>query len=310
VQQANRLRSIVTPQAVAQLTPRLLAAPSDPLDTLMAWHLISLNVTAVDHTAANGTDAYHEQYGPHRTSRALAIVHTAIFEVANAFAPSGSKYKSYVNQVKGSNVIAAPPADASEAAAIIEAAYGTLTSLYPGQVTNPQSVHDSAIAALGSSASTSAGQAYGVSASKAVNDLRTNDNSDLPEPRWDNGPAQNGFVPTQPVGTAGQWAIDPVSNIATALGGNWPQVTPSTLSSPSQLRSKDVQFCLSERAFHAEDKAVVEVGWIVAAISVEHQCLGDRTQLQQAMPIFVGARQARGLQREDRADLTHRSPGL
>jgi hypothetical protein len=238
VQQANRLRSTVTPQAVAQLMPRLSAAPSDPLDTIMAWHLISLNVTAVDHTAANGTNAYHEQYGPHRTSRALAIVHTAMFEVANAFAPSGSKYKSYVNQVKGSNVIAAPPAGASEAAAIIEAAYGTLTSLYPGQLTNLKSVHDSAIAALGSSASTSAGQAFGVSVSQAVNDLRANDNSNLPEPRWDSGPAPSGFVPKQPTGTPGQWAIDPVSNIATALGGNWPQVTPWTLTSPSQFRSK------------------------------------------------------------------------
>src|SRR4029077_18921565 len=47
-----------------------------------------------------------------------------------------------------------------------------------------------------------------------------------------------------------------------------------------EARANDVQFCLRERAFHAEDKAVVEVGWIVAAISVEHQCLGDSAQFQ------------------------------
>src|ERR1700675_4501542 len=41
-----------------------------------------------------------------------------------------------------------------------------------------------------------------------------------------------------------------------------------------EARANDVQFCLRERAFHAEDKAVVEVGRIVAAISVEHQCFG------------------------------------
>ncbi|MGA8469363.1 MAG: hypothetical protein WB721_11020 [Pseudolabrys sp.] len=47
-----------------------------------------------------------------------------------------------------------------------------------------------------------------------------------------------------------------------------------------EARANDVQFCLSERALHAKDKAVVEVGRIVAAISVEHQCLGDSAQFQ------------------------------
>jgi hypothetical protein len=238
VHQANKLRSTVTPQAVAQLMPSLVTAPSDPLGTLMAWHLVSLNVTAVDHTAANGTNAYHEQYGPHRTSRALAIVHAAMFEVANAFAPSGSKYQSYVNQVDASNVIGAPPAGASEAAAIIEGAYQALVALYPGQQTNLQSIRDLAIAALGTSSSTTSGQAFGAAVATTVLLLRSNDNSNLPEPRWNNGSGPDGFNPKQPVGTPGQWTIDPVSNIGTALGGNWPQVTPWTLSSPSQLRGK------------------------------------------------------------------------
>ena len=73
-----------------------------------------------------------------------------------------------------------------------------------------------------------------------------------------------------------------------------------------EARANDVQFCLRERAFHAEDKAVVEVGRIVAAISVEHQGVGDGAQFQQAMPVLVRARQARRLQGEDRTDLPHR----
>jgi hypothetical protein len=32
-----------------------------------------------------------------------------------------------------------------------------------------------------------------------------------------------------------------------------------------EARANDVQFCLRERAFHAEDKAVVEVGRIVCS---------------------------------------------
>src|SRR5258708_40066670 len=73
-----------------------------------------------------------------------------------------------------------------------------------------------------------------------------------------------------------------------------------------EARANDVQFCLRECAFHAEDKAVVEVGRIVAAISVEHQSFGDSAQFQQSMPVLVRACQARRLQREDRTDLPHR----
>ena len=47
-----------------------------------------------------------------------------------------------------------------------------------------------------------------------------------------------------------------------------------------EARANDMQFCLRECAFHAEDKAVVEVGRIVSAISVEHQSFGDSAQFQ------------------------------
>src|SRR5215470_1707472 len=57
-----------------------------------------------------------------------------------------------------------------------------------------------------------------------------------------------------------------------------------------EARANDVQFCLRECAFHAEDKAVVEVGRIVAAIAVEHQRPGDSAQFQQSMPVLVRAR--------------------
>src|SRR5438128_947667 len=33
-----------------------------------------------------------------------------------------------------------------------------------------------------------------------------------------------------------------------------------------EARADDVQLCLSERALHAEHKAVVELGWIVTAV--------------------------------------------
>src|SRR5262245_8139042 len=59
-----------------------------------------------------------------------------------------------------------------------------------------------------------------------------------------------------------------------------------------EARANDVQLCLCKRTLHAEHKAVVELGGVVTAILVDHQCAGDGTQLQQAMPVLVGACQA------------------
>ena len=239
IEQANRLRAIVTVEAIKNLMPQLTIKPDDPLDQVLAWHLLAENVTAVDHTCAPlapVTFKCHEQYGPHRTSRALAIVNLAIFEAANAFAPPGSHFASYVNMKSGPTAIGSPPAQADEAAAIIEAAYGTLLYLYPGQMSTLQMQHDNAIGALtGNPANVTAGRTFGESVANAVVALRENDGSNLPEPTWNVNfvpahPAVNGVYPP------GQWQIDPVSNIAVALGGNWPQVTPFVLSTGSQYR--------------------------------------------------------------------------
>jgi len=44
-----------------------------------------------------------------------------------------------------------------------------------------------------------------------------------------------------------------------------------------EARANDVQFGLSERPLHAKDEAVVEIGWVVATIAIEHQGLGNGT---------------------------------
>src|ERR1700716_1864487 len=72
-----------------------------------------------------------------------------------------------------------------------------------------------------------------------------------------------------------------------------------------EARADDVQLCLSESTLHAEHEAVVEVGWIVTSILVDDERAGDGAQLEQAMPVLVRSRQARGFQGEDRSDLAH-----
>src|SRR6266849_4504116 len=72
-----------------------------------------------------------------------------------------------------------------------------------------------------------------------------------------------------------------------------------------EARADDVKLCLGERALHAEHKAVVELGRVVTAVLVDYQRAGDGAQLEQAVPVLVGARQARSFQGEDRPDLAH-----
>ena len=71
-----------------------------------------------------------------------------------------------------------------------------------------------------------------------------------------------------------------------------------------EARADDVQLCLGEGALHAEHKAA-EARPDVTAVLVDHERAGDGAQLEQAMPILVGARQPRGFQGEDRTDLAH-----
>src|SRR5262249_35093506 len=59
-----------------------------------------------------------------------------------------------------------------------------------------------------------------------------------------------------------------------------------------EARANDVQLGLSKRALHSEHEAVVELGWVVTPILVDYQRAGDGTELEQAMPVLVGAGQA------------------
>src|SRR5207244_13034398 len=94
-------------------------------DTVRRWNEILLAANALDHTPVGSDEnrVFGEQGGPHRTSRAFAIVHIAIFDAVNAIAGG---YKSYTGL---------PPAsrDISMHAAVAQAAPDPLVALYPSQ---------------------------------------------------------------------------------------------------------------------------------------------------------------------------------
>jgi hypothetical protein len=230
ISQINNLRNLMTADFVLALRPEIKIKANNPKDQVILWHTLSLNVTAVDHISA------FEQYGPHRAAYALSRVHLAMFEVANAYSTK-KKFKSWLNKVSP-NSVQAPPANSIEAAAIIEASYVSLLKLYPGMGAELKTQRDRALGELsGDKGNIESGRAYGEGIANALANARTGDNADIKEVSWGSG-----FSPLKPPGPdgkypAGQWQIDPVSEIGVALGANWYKVRPFALTSGDQFRS-------------------------------------------------------------------------
>src|SRR4051812_34115448 len=87
-------------------------------DVVLEWNSIAIEAVRVDH----GIGAPHLQAGPTGASRALAIIHAAIFDAVNAIDKTYTPY--LVNDVHASS-------GASIEAAAAQAGHDTLVSLYP-----------------------------------------------------------------------------------------------------------------------------------------------------------------------------------
>jgi len=75
---------------------------STPMGMMRHWNEVAINASGLDHTPVASGEArvFGEQLGPARSSRAMAIVHIAVFEAVNAIS---GRYSSYTG------VSAAPP---------------------------------------------------------------------------------------------------------------------------------------------------------------------------------------------------------
>src|SRR5438105_13022350 len=67
-------------------SPSANQTPKKALDSIHRWNSIAINASGLDHTpvALGETRVFGEQLGPGRASRAMAIVHIAIFDSVNA----------------------------------------------------------------------------------------------------------------------------------------------------------------------------------------------------------------------------------
>src|SRR5262245_4611274 len=81
-----------------QAAPHLEAAPNQGPQPVLAsvrvWNQIAIDASGLDHTppAPGENRAFREQLGPGRASRAMAIVHIAMFDTLNAVF---GEYESY-----------------------------------------------------------------------------------------------------------------------------------------------------------------------------------------------------------------------
>lgn len=207
------------------------------------WNEVAIDASGLDHTpvAAGEQRVFGEQLGPTRTSRAMAIVHIAIFEAVNAIAGG---YQSYIG-------IAPAPAGTSMQAAIAQAAHDTLVALFTSQTASFEAQLAADLARLAPGRPKEEGIALGHRAAATILADRAHDGAQHAEPL-----VGVDFVPGQ---EAGEWRPDPISQLATVLGAQWGEVRPFVLETAAQFRVPPPP-ALSSPAYAAAFAEVQQLG--------------------------------------------------
>lgn len=176
------------------------------MDALLYWNDVALEASAQDHT---GNPPRLEQGGPTRTSRALAIVHLAMYD---AFIGINGSYSPYQSGLMS------PPPGASAEAALGEAAYVTLRVLYPSQGCVFQQAREAFLAGLSGGQAVEDGRAYGQKVAEMLLALRMNDGS-------------ADCQAYQPKQDPGKHRVDPLNPTQSFLTPFWGEVMPFALPS-------------------------------------------------------------------------------
>lgn len=203
------------PAATSSATSTTLS----PTSTL-EWNEIAIEASGLDSTPPGATDTRlsNEQMGPGRASRAMAIVHIAMFE--SLIAIRGG-YESYLKFPRASSA-------AHHEAALARAAHDALIALFPSQKADLDAKYERAIARIPAGEARDMGVDVGRRAAEATLADRAEDGSNIPESRVG--------VDHTCSNDPGRWRPDPVSSNQLALGAHWGTVRPFTLTSAAQYR--------------------------------------------------------------------------
>ncbi len=199
-----------------QLAPLLNQTQLSTRLTISNCNVFSINCSGYDHAHAK------EQAGPGRSSRAIVMVHLAMFETLNAIEP---RYTSYLSTAP------IAPTCVELNIAICQAMCVTLKHLFPDQ-TNKINAHLSSVIGSYPNGTTKTNSLdFGKSVADVIIALRTNDGSQVPETSYADYIAEN-----PPGSTPGLWTKDPVSQFGVALGYKWGEMTPFAIASGSTYR--------------------------------------------------------------------------
>jgi hypothetical protein len=203
---------------------------------LLLWNHLALDASALDHTTSSGF--YGEQFGPTRTSRALAIIHLAMFEAVNAIKrnrPSYRNFQSTILKNVGVPIERIMPDTVSIDRAIVEAAYQSLSALYEEKKSTLFDVaYQTDLVGLGDiengdgqrPSSMILAERIGAEAARVVLENRFMDGSELPDLSSSDFDSDN----------LKTWHQDPVSQLLPALGGNWARVRPFLIAAADSYR--------------------------------------------------------------------------
>ena len=171
-------------------------------DFVIDWNNVAIDVLRADTTRP----------GPLHPSRALAMVHGAVFDAVNGI--DGS-YRSLFTRGPA-------PHGASMDAAIAQAAHDVLVALYPQQRTFIDDALQDSLDEVPDGKSERKGVLYGARVADAVLHARAHDHSD-----------EKGEYTVNPA--PGHWSPDPLNPGQTALGVGWGKVAPFVLQAGDQF---------------------------------------------------------------------------
>lgn len=177
----------------------LASAPVAMGDIVTDWNTVALNAIKSGSTP------------PPFASRALAIMHTAMYDANNAITKSRQSYLPIPSAADG----------ASREAAVAQAARNVLAGLFPAQAATFDAKLSDHLGAIAPGQSRNDGVALGATVATNFLNHRANDGSSAPTP-WTPGSGATSWKPT---------GASP-----TPLFNQFCEVTPWTMSSPSQFR--------------------------------------------------------------------------
>src|SRR5262245_56799558 len=230
-------------------------------DVILQWNAVAIDAVKNDYALGHTPD----QGGPTRDSRALAIVHAAMFDALNSIQNLCAPYLTVAPNAKGASIVAA----------VAKAGHDTLGQLYPSQTATFDSALAATLAGISNSPPKSRGIAVGAFVAAAILTARANDGAvGTSDYHTTDAPGYHQPDPLHP----GQGFLTPWWGQVTPFA--LPDVTPYFSPPPPSLNSADYAAAFNE----------VKVAGAADAETSDRDSNGlpDRTAEQRQIGIFWG----------------------